>query len=137
MIAALGKHVRKLPQELRRSLTWDCGKEMADTRASSSPPPCGSISAIRAVLASAAATRTQTPCCDGIFDGDRSLALLSRPSIVFVAPATGWKAQRVQKCWNMERVTCSTASVYLPLNRSISKLTKKASVASTRNIASF
>ena len=30
MVGALGKHVRKLPQELRRSLTWDRGKEMAD-----------------------------------------------------------------------------------------------------------
>ena len=30
VIAALGKQVRKLPRELRRSLTWDRGKEMAD-----------------------------------------------------------------------------------------------------------
>ncbi|HZQ14068.1 MAG TPA: IS30 family transposase [Pseudolabrys sp.] len=30
VVAALAKHVRKLPQELRRSLTWDRGKEMAD-----------------------------------------------------------------------------------------------------------
>ncbi|HEY5305320.1 MAG TPA: IS30 family transposase [Pseudolabrys sp.] len=30
VVAALGKHVCKLPQELRRSLTWDRGKEMAD-----------------------------------------------------------------------------------------------------------
>jgi IS30 family transposase len=30
LVAALAKHVRKLPQELRRSLTWDRGKEMAD-----------------------------------------------------------------------------------------------------------
>src|SRR5271167_1077753 len=30
VVAVLGKHVRKLPQELRRSLTWDRGKEMAD-----------------------------------------------------------------------------------------------------------
>jgi IS30 family transposase len=30
VVAALGKHVSKLPQELRRSLTWDRGKEMAD-----------------------------------------------------------------------------------------------------------
>src|SRR6516164_5073296 len=30
VVAALGKHVRKLPQELRRSLTWHRGKEMAD-----------------------------------------------------------------------------------------------------------
>ena len=28
--AALGKHIRKLPEQLRRSLTWDRGKEMAD-----------------------------------------------------------------------------------------------------------
>jgi IS30 family transposase len=30
VVGALGKHVRKLPQRLRRSLTWDRGKEMAD-----------------------------------------------------------------------------------------------------------
>jgi IS30 family transposase len=30
VVGALGKHVRKLPQQLRRSLTWDRGKEMAD-----------------------------------------------------------------------------------------------------------
>ena len=30
VVAALAKHVRKLPSELRRSLTWDRGKEMAD-----------------------------------------------------------------------------------------------------------
>ena len=30
MVAALSKHVRKLPSDLRRSLTWDRGKEMAD-----------------------------------------------------------------------------------------------------------
>jgi IS30 family transposase len=30
VVGALSKHVRKLPAELRRSLTWDRGKEMAD-----------------------------------------------------------------------------------------------------------
>src|SRR6185369_6391662 len=30
VVAALGKHVSKLPQQLRRSLTWERGKEMAD-----------------------------------------------------------------------------------------------------------
>jgi IS30 family transposase len=29
VVAALGKHVRKLPQELRRSLTWDRGTLVA------------------------------------------------------------------------------------------------------------
>ncbi len=33
VVGALAKHVRKLPQELRRSLTWDRGKEMADHKA--------------------------------------------------------------------------------------------------------
>ena len=28
VVAALAKHIRKLPEELRRSLTWDQGKEM-------------------------------------------------------------------------------------------------------------
>ncbi len=30
VVSALSQHVRKLPRELRRSLTWDRGKEMAD-----------------------------------------------------------------------------------------------------------
>ena len=30
VVGALTKHVRKLPQQLRRSLTWDRGKEMAN-----------------------------------------------------------------------------------------------------------
>ena len=30
VVGALSKHVRRLPVELRRSLTWDRGKEMAD-----------------------------------------------------------------------------------------------------------
>lgn len=30
VIGALSRHVRKLPRELRRSLTWDRGKEMSD-----------------------------------------------------------------------------------------------------------
>jgi IS30 family transposase len=30
VVGALSKHVRRLPQQLRRALTWDRGKEMAD-----------------------------------------------------------------------------------------------------------
>jgi IS30 family transposase len=33
VVGALAKHVRRLPAELRRSLTWDRGKEMADHKA--------------------------------------------------------------------------------------------------------
>jgi len=33
VVGALAKHVRSLPAELRRSLTWDRGKEMADHKA--------------------------------------------------------------------------------------------------------
>ena len=33
VVGALAKHVRKLPAQLRRSLTWDRGKEMADHKA--------------------------------------------------------------------------------------------------------
>ena len=48
VVGALTTHVRILPQQLRRSLTWDRGKEMAEA------------------LGSAAATRTPTVCCDSI-----------------------------------------------------------------------
>ena len=34
VVAALAKHVSKLPEELRRSLTWDQGKEMHDSNPS-------------------------------------------------------------------------------------------------------
>jgi IS30 family transposase len=30
VVAALSRHIRRLPRSLRRSLTWDQGKEMAD-----------------------------------------------------------------------------------------------------------
>lgn len=33
VVGALAKHVRRLPAQLRRSLTWDRGKEMADHKA--------------------------------------------------------------------------------------------------------
>ncbi len=77
VVAALAKHVHKLPQELRRSLTWDRGKEMADHKNFT------------------IATKVQVYFCDprspwqrgsnentngllrSIPEGDRSLALLS------------------------------------------------------------
>ena len=77
VVAALGKHVRKLPQELRRSLTWDRGKEMADHKNFTVATNVRSISAIHAVLGSAAATRTPTACCDSISRGEQ----ISRASL--------------------------------------------------------
>ena len=64
VVAALAKHIRKLPEQLRRSLTWDQGKEMSATNASRLPPTCRFTSVIRAVPGSVAATRTPTACCD-------------------------------------------------------------------------
>ena len=64
VVAALAKHIRKLPEQLRRSLTWDQGKEMSGHKRFTVPPTCRFISVIRAVHGSAAATRTPTACCD-------------------------------------------------------------------------
>jgi IS30 family transposase len=66
VVAALARHVRKLPSKLRRSLTWDRGKEMADHKRFTIPPTCRFISAIHAVPGSAAATRTPMACCGSI-----------------------------------------------------------------------
>ena len=43
---ALAKKIRSLPTELRRSLNWDQGKEMASTPSSPSTPAFRSTSAI-------------------------------------------------------------------------------------------
>ena len=77
VVAALGKHVRKLPQELRRSLTWDRGKEMADHKNFTVATNVQSISVIHVVLGSAAATRTPTACCNSISRGEQ----ISRASL--------------------------------------------------------
>ena len=63
VVAALAKHISKLPEELRRSLTWDQGKEMHAHKRFTVPPTSRSTSVIRAVPGSAAETRTPTACC--------------------------------------------------------------------------
>ena len=63
VVAALAKHIGKLPEELRRSLTWDQGKEMHAHKRFTVPPTSRSTSVIRAVPGSAAQTRTPTACC--------------------------------------------------------------------------
>ena len=66
VVAALAKHIRKLPEELRRSLTWDQGKEMHAHRRFTLPT-FKSTSVIRAVPGSAVQTRTLTACRASIF----------------------------------------------------------------------
>ena len=54
---------RNLPQELRRSLTWDQGAEMAQHAALKIDTASKSTSAILRALGSAAPTRTPMGCC--------------------------------------------------------------------------
>jgi hypothetical protein len=56
------KRVLTLPTQLRRSITWDHGCEMAQKSSSQSTPECRSTSAIPGAPGSAAATRTPTVC---------------------------------------------------------------------------
>ena len=53
----------KLPEELRRSLTWDQGKEMHAHKRFTVATNVQVNSVIRAVPGSAAQTRTPTACC--------------------------------------------------------------------------
>jgi hypothetical protein len=61
--AAMRKAIATLPAELRRSITWDQGAEMASHAASRPRPGSRSTSAIRTRPGSAARTRTPTACC--------------------------------------------------------------------------
>jgi IS30 family transposase len=63
VVAALAKHISELPEELRRSLTWNQGKEMHAHRRFTIATKSRSTSVIRAVPGSAAQTRIPTACC--------------------------------------------------------------------------
>src|SRR5262249_45749467 len=71
VVAALGKHVRNCPKSCAAPWPGIEARRWLTTRTSPSPPTCRSISAIHAVLGSAAATRTPTACCDSISRGER------------------------------------------------------------------
>jgi IS30 family transposase len=80
VVAALAKHIGRLPQELRRSLTWDRGKEWLPTRASPLPPMCRSTFAIRAVPGNAAPTKTQMACCASTFQRGQTCRSTPKPT---------------------------------------------------------
>src|SRR5467141_2280601 len=63
VVGALSKHLRKLPVELRRSLTWDRGKEMAEHKTFTVATNVQVYFCDPAVHGSAAAMRTPTACC--------------------------------------------------------------------------
>lgn len=63
VVAALAQHILTLPEQLRRSLTWDQGKEMAQHARSRSTPVCRSISVTRKAPGRGAATRAPMGCC--------------------------------------------------------------------------
>jgi IS30 family transposase len=63
VVGALAKQVRRLPSQLRRSLTWDRGKEMADHKRFTLATDVKVYSATREAPGSVAATRTPTACC--------------------------------------------------------------------------
>ena len=61
---AIAASITSLPIQLRRSLTWDQGTEMAQHAQLKITPASRSTSAIHKARGSAAATRTPMDCCD-------------------------------------------------------------------------
>ena len=64
VVATVAKHIRKLPEQLRRSLTWDQGKEICRHKRFTVATNVQVFALMAAVHGSVAATRTPTACCD-------------------------------------------------------------------------
>jgi hypothetical protein len=64
---AMVEAMSRLPQTLRRTLTWDQGQEMATMRLSRKPPSSKSTSVIRTHAGSGRRMRTRMGCCANTF----------------------------------------------------------------------
>jgi hypothetical protein len=76
---ALMRSIGQLPEQLRRSLTWDQGKECSSTFSSRSTQASRSTSAIPAAHGSGARTRTPTASCASTSPRSHRLREPSRP----------------------------------------------------------
>ena len=76
---ALTRQVQRLPAELRRTLTWDQGKEMAHAKFRW-PRTSGSSSATLTARGSGGATRTQTGSCGSTSRGTATSLASPAPS---------------------------------------------------------
>ena len=71
---AIAREITTLPEQLRRSLTWDQGAEMAQHARLRVDTGWRSTSATRTVHGSAARTRTPTGCCASVSQRERTSA---------------------------------------------------------------
>ena len=80
VVSALIRQTRRLPRELYQSLTWDCGKELADYLRLTLATDVEVISAIHNRSGSEASTKTPIACFDSISLKAPICPYIARPS---------------------------------------------------------
>jgi hypothetical protein len=86
--AALRHHILKLPEQLRRSLMWDQGKELPRHTSSPSTPAFRCTSVIRRARGNAVRTRTSTGCCASTCPSVPTCAFTARPTSTLSPPSS-------------------------------------------------